>query len=201
MKDAFLNYSVNLLTNEYNYEGDLLDRVKYGLEIIYISVTKIFVILLLSIILGYFKETLLFTIFITPIKSVSYGIHAKKSWHCYVFSILLFMLLPSIFVNLNFTLIHKIFISIFSFISMIIYAPADTHKRPLVNKNHRNKLKLYSLLITSIYIVIIFVIKDNYIINLLIDALITQSLLINPLVYRLLNMPYNNYKAYQNGSC
>lgn len=196
MKDAFLNHSINLLKNEYNYDNDTLDRVKYGLEIIYIIVTKVSIILLISIALGLFKETLLFTLFITPIRTFAYGMHAKKSWHCYAFSIIFFMLIPYVFININFNLIQKLIFSLFAFISMLVYAPADTHKRPLVNKQHRKKLKVLSLLITSIYIIIIFNIKNNYITNLLIDALITESLLINPFIYKLLNMPYNNYKAY-----
>ena len=50
MKEVFLEHSLQLLNKEYHYQGDALDRVKYGLEVIYISITKMFVILLVSII-------------------------------------------------------------------------------------------------------------------------------------------------------
>ena len=46
MKKKFLNSSINILQKQYNYDNDTLDRVRYGLEVIYINVTKISVILL-----------------------------------------------------------------------------------------------------------------------------------------------------------
>ena len=139
MKEMFLKHSLNLLINEYNYKGDDIDRIKYGLEIIYIAVTKISVILLLSILFGVFKETFIFTLFITPIRTFAYGIHAKSSLDCYISSIIFFMLFPYIFINIEFNLLQKILLTLFAFISMIFYAPADTHKRPLINEKHRKK--------------------------------------------------------------
>ena len=107
------------------------------------------------------------------------------------------MLFPYIFINIEFSVIQKILLTLFAFISMIFYAPADTHKRPLINAKHRKKLKYSSLCITSIYVLLIFVLNNTYITNLLIDALLTESLLINPITYKLSNMPYNNYETYQ----
>jgi len=201
MKEIFLNYSLNLLKNEYSYSGDELDRVKYGLEIIYISITKISVILIVSLLFDFFIETLLFTIFITPIRTFAYGLHAKKGWHCYIFSILTFIIFPYLFINLNINAIQKILISLFVIVSMVLYSPADTHKRPIINVNQRKRLKLLSLIVCMIYTILIFVIKNNNLVNLIILALITESLLINPIIYKLLNMPYDNYKTYQKKRC
>ena len=50
---------LGLDSDKYNYDSDTLDRVKYGLEVIYINVTKISVILLTSLLFNVFKETLL----------------------------------------------------------------------------------------------------------------------------------------------
>ena len=56
MKEMFLNNSLNLLKKHYNYDSDTSDRVTYGLEVIYLSITKIVVILILSIIFNTFKR-------------------------------------------------------------------------------------------------------------------------------------------------
>lgn len=199
MKEIFVNKSISLIKKNYSYDNIMYERIRYGLEIIYLSVTKIFVILLVSYLLGMLKETIILIIFSTPLRNYSYGIHAKKSWHCYVSSILCFVLLPKLIINYNLSIILRIAISIYALTSMIIYAPADTHKRPIINTKHRRKLKFTSIIITLIYLFLAIVIYDNYICNLIYLALVVQSTAINPITYKIFKMPYNNYKAYQKG--
>lgn len=197
MKEVFLERSLQLLNKEYNYQGDDLDRVKYGLEVIYISITKMFVILLVSIIFKAFKETLLMIIFVNGLRTFAYGIHAKKSWHCYISSIICFVLSPMLFKFIEISIIQKILLSIICFISYVVFAPADTHKRPLINKEHRKKLKINALIVCSIYIAIIFISKNTLINNMIILSMITEMFVINPIIYKIFDMPYNNYMTYQ----
>lgn len=199
MKELFVNKSISLIKKNYSYNDIMYDRIRYGLEIIYLSITKIFVILLVSYLLGMLKETIILMIFSTPLRNYSYGIHAKKSWHCYVSSIFCFVLLPKLIINYNLSIILRITISIYALTSMIIYAPADTHKRPIINSNHRKKLKYTSIIITISYIFLTILINDNYICNLIYLALAIQSTAIIPITYKIFKMPYNNYKAYQKG--
>ncbi len=199
MKELFVNKSISLIKKNYSYNDIMYERIRYGLEIIYLSITKIFVILLVSYLLGMLKETIILMIFSTPLRNYSYGIHAKKSWHCYVSSIFCFVLLPKLIINYNLSIILRITISIYALTSMIIYAPADTHKRPIINTNHRKKLKYTSIIITISYIFLTILINDNYICNLIYLALVIQSTAIIPITYKIFKMPYNNYKAYQKG--
>ena len=197
MKEVFLEHSLQLLNKEYHYQGDDLDRVKYGLEVVYISSTKMVVILLVSLIFKAFKETLLMILFVNGLRTFAYGIHAKKSWHCYVSSIICFVLSPMLFKYIELNIIQKILISIICFISYAVFAPADTHKRPLINKKHRDKLKLNTLIVCSIYIAIIFISKNTLINNMIILSMITEMFVINPIIYKIFDMPYNNYMTYQ----
>ena len=199
MKELFVNKSISLIKKNYSYNDIMYERIRYGLEIIYLSITKIFVILLVSYLLGMLKETIILMIFSTPLRNYSYGIHAKKSWHCYVSSIFCFVLLPKLIINYNLSIILRITISIYALTSMIIYAPADTHKRPIINTNHRKKLKYTSIIITISYIFLTILINDNYICNFIYLALVIQSTAIIPITYKIFKMPYNNYKAYQKG--
>jgi len=197
MREKIVDKMLISLNNTYNYDNDTLERVKYGLEILYISITKMVVILLISISLGLLKESLLVILFSNFIRKYAYGIHAKKSWHCYVSSILVFIFLPLYFKKLSFSLIQKISISIICFIGYSLFAPADTHKRPLVNKKHRSKLKTNTLFVCSLYILIIFISNNTLINNMIILSMIAELFAINPIIYKLCDMPYNNYKTYQ----
>lgn len=197
MKDVIINKSLSLLNSTYNYNKNTLERVKYGLELIYISITKMIVILSISLFANMLKETIITIILFNGLRRYAYGIHAKKSIDCYISSTFIFVALPFIFILIKFSTIQKILISILSLISFILYAPADTHKRPLINEKHRKKLKIKTIIIGLIYILLIFIIKDTDIINLLLLSMIIESFVINPWIYKLFDMPYNNYKTYQ----
>ena len=116
MKELFLNNSINLLNKQYNYDNDTLDKVKYGLEVIYIILTKTTVILIISIIFNAFKETTLTMIFVNFLRIFAYGLHAKKSWHCYLSSTLCFVLIPKIFISIKISIIEKILVSFICYI-------------------------------------------------------------------------------------
>lgn len=197
MKDVVINKSLNILNNSYNYDNDTFDRVKYGLELLYISITKMIVILGISIIFNLLKETLLVILFSNGLRTFAYGIHAKKSWHCHISSITVFVILPFIFKSIYFSVLQKIIISIVCLISFALFAPADTHKRPLINKNHRKKLKIKTLLISLTYVLIIFVSSNVLVNNMIILSMIVECFAINPIIYKLCGMPYNNYMSYQ----
>ena len=82
-------------------------------------------------------------------------------------------------------------------ISMILWSPADTQKRPLIRKEHRKKCKIISTAVIIIYIVL-FVLKINHLINnAIIYASFIQSLFINPLFYKITKTQFNNYKYYR----
>ena len=71
MKELFVNKSISLIKKNYSYNDIMYERIRYGLEIIYLSITKIFVILLVSYILGMLKETIILMIFSTPLRNYS----------------------------------------------------------------------------------------------------------------------------------
>lgn len=80
--------------------------------------------------------------------------------------------------------------------SIILYAPADTYKRPLVNRKKRLKFKFLSCVITIVYIVLSLTIKNNFLANTFLLALVVEVMLILPITYKALKLPYNNYKNY-----
>ena len=49
MKEVFVSKSFNLIQAKYNYNQDDQDRIRYGLEIIYITLTKLFGIVMYQV--------------------------------------------------------------------------------------------------------------------------------------------------------
>lgn len=195
MKEVFLTNSVKFITKyNKNYSEDDLDKIKYGLEGLYLTFTKLVIIALISLILGIFKEVVLVLIFLNIIRYPAFGVHADKSITCLITSILTIVGMTFIIINTPINVLSKSIISFLCFIDYLLFAPADTVKRPLTNAKKRKYRKIASCILSIIYIILIFIIKDELISNIILTALIIEAFMINPYIYKLLGMPYNNYK-------
>lgn len=196
MKEFVLNKCMNIIKKEKNYDKTKLAEIKYGLEGMYLMITKLIIISIIAIILGIFKELLLFLLIYTFMRAPSFGIHASKSWICLISSTIIFIGIPIIMKNININATLKLIIGILSTIHICIYSPADTHKKPIVNKTRRKIYKILSTIISSIYIIISLIIKNQYIANCFLFSTLLQNILISPITYKIFKLPYNNYKTY-----
>lgn len=197
MKNFIISKSIQTVSSIYpEYDSVKIDEIRYGLESIYLSLTKVVVILFLTLLLGIFKEAILLLLFFNGLRSFGFGIHATKSWMCWVSSSILFIGFPYLCIYLDIALyIHYIIIGL-SILCFLLYAPADTKKRPLVRKNRRIKFKILTLLVAFIYICIFIFTDSTLLRNVITSAMFIESLLIHPLTYRMFHLPYKNYKGY-----
>lgn len=195
VKEKFIASVVNLAKRKKEYTEEEVAIMRYALEGIYLTFTKILVITLIAALLGLFKEYIWFVLLYTPIRSVSFGWHANTTKQCWVVSILAFILIPYTFSIITINKITKIILLTFSIFIFALYSPADTKKRPIVNKKRRLMFKVASLIITLVYCCYSFK-HSNLISNLMIASLLYQSLLINPLIYKITHQEFNNYKTY-----
>ncbi len=201
MKEKFLNNSIKRISKKYpDYDEEKLEVISYGLEALYITFTKSIVIFSIAFILGIIKEVFLILLFYNILRTTAFGMHAKKSSQCYVISVVFFIggALLCKYVDIN--IYVKMIIAILSFITIILYAPADTYKRPLLNEKKRKIYKIISIINSLIFIICIIAFRGNVISNYLVMGILDASLMIHPLMYRMFQLPYNNYKTY-NVSC
>ena len=197
MKKVFLNTCMKLITqNDPSINREKLEEIRYGLEGIYLTITKTIVIFTLTLLLGIFKEMLIMLIVFNILRTTGFGIHAKKSWQCWISSLTIFVILPYIAKQIIIPKIIKIILYILSLVVMFLFAPADTVKRPLINKKKRLIWKTLSVFNCLILSAISFYIKDNTISNLLLFGILIEVVLINPITYKIFKLPYNNYKTY-----
>ena len=196
MKNFVIDNCMNIIKNNTDYNKTKLAEIKYGLEGIYLTITKLIIISLLALMLGIFKELIIFLIIYNIMRSPSFGIHASKSWICLISSTISFIGLPLLMKTVTLNITTKLIIGIISIIGITLFSPADTHKRPIVNKKRRRTYKILSSLISITYIILSIIIKDNYISNSFFYATILQNIIISPITYKLFKMPYNNYKTY-----
>lgn len=184
MKEKVVNNVMVRINNNYNFDDIKLEEIKYGLLGLYSLITKTTAIIVLSLLLGFFKKFVIFLIFYSILRSVSFGCHAKTNFQCWIFSTLLLLGTPYLFSILKINILTKNILCIILFINFLIFSPADTDKRPMINKTRKMKFKFTSLIICTMYLFIIN--KLPSISNLIVASMFLEGLLINPLGYILM---------------
>lgn len=197
MQKKFISSSLRAIKRKYpEYSDEKLDELRYGLEGLYILVTKSVIIFGIAYLLGILWELIIFTVLYNIIRATSFGIHATKSWICLVSSLMIFIGATYLSTVLIIPTGTKIILGILTVIYIHIYSPADTKKRPIVSPKRRFVYKTVSTVIACIYAVLCVVITNDFLANSLLFALIIQCLMISPLTYKLSGQPYDNYKTY-----
>ena len=197
MKEKFINSSLSFIMKYQECDDLKIKKLKYGLEGIYSLIVKLTVVLIIAILTQTINSTLLFLLFYAGIRTFSFGWHAKSNIACWITTILIYNIIPLLIKNINIPNNIGYIILGISFISVLIWAPADTPKKPLIRKEQRRNCKLLAIVIIIIYTLIFIITENNIIKNAIIYALFIQFILINPLTYKLTNTQFNNYKYYQ----
>ena len=103
MKEVVIKNIMLSIRNNTDYTEQKLNEIKYGLESLYLTLTKIGVIYVISIILRTYKELSLIFLFYGILRLTGFGIHAKSTKECWIASILVFVPFPYV----KRPLIHK----------------------------------------------------------------------------------------------
>ncbi len=198
MKNIVINPLIRYIqANNPNYSDTKIAEIRYGLVSIYILITKLVFIFLLSILLNIENQVIFFTLIYTGIRSFSFGLHSNKSSYCLISSSIIFIGIPYLCSVIHLKSIIRGIIGCVSMIFIFLHSPADTHKRPIVNPTRRMVYKYLSTIIAIFYTSISILTSNSFIGNVLVGSLVLQCFIISPLVYKMLGHPYNNYLTYQ----
>lgn len=198
MKAVFINNSMNLIRKYYpNYSEVKLEELKYGLLGLYLLITKSIIIFGIALLLGIFKELLIFTIIYNILRAPSFGMHASKSWICLVASTTIFIFSTYLSVNALIPINIKVILGITGVILIFKNSPADTKKRPIVSLKRRKIYKLISTCIATTFVITSILISNNFLSNSFILALLIQCVFTSPTMYKICGETYDNYKSYQ----
>lgn len=197
MKDLLINSAMTNIKKYYSYDEVKLAEIRYGLASLYLLITKTVVIFSLAYILGFINPLLILMALYSILRLTGFGVHAKKSWHCWIASLITFLCLPYLSTILIINYKVKISLGMFCVILLGIFAPADTEKRPLINKKRRKIYKVISVLLGLLYIVLLTSTKTNIVNNCILFALILETIAVLPITYKLFGVKYNNYKNYK----
>ena len=190
MKNKIINSSLVLINKYYNYDDIKTKKLKYGLESLYLTITKMIVIIIISIFLKVTKELLLLSLFYGVLRLFMFGVHGKNSLQCWILSITIFISVPLLIKYIYIPKLYMIFIYIFLFLLINKYAPSSTEKRVLKNKSKKRFLKYASLFTSTLYMLIITYFANDYFSNILFYSILLSTIFILPITYKLMGVKY-----------
>lgn len=196
MKKIVLGNIMNFIKKNGDYSEEKLAIINYGLEGLYLTFSKLIIIIAIAIILNIVKEVIIFLLIYNLIRMTSFGLHATKSWICLISSTLIFIGFPILCQYMNIDNNLKLIVGLILILFIYKNAPADTKKRPIVSRNRRLFFKYTSTFIAIIFVYCAVLINNNFLSNCFLFALLVQTFMISPFVYKIFNLPYNNYIDY-----
>lgn len=201
MIEKICTYIVNQMRKQMpDIDDEKAEIITYGIELIIGEIPKIFLLFVLSFILGIGWYTVFAYVALIPYRASSGGFHLKTHIGCIIGSSVFYygIVYLSKFIILN--LVQKYIIIgialVFGVIMVSLYAPADTENIPIISKKERKRKKILSYTTLVLTLTASVFIKDSIISNILIFVVIVQSFMISRLAYLLTNNKYG-YKVYQ----
>lgn len=191
MKEVFLKHSLQLITANREWDEESLEKIRYGLEGIYLTIVKLVILLALAIILNIERLFLINLVFFNILRFFAFGVHARNSTQCLITSTVMFIIFPILSTSIDFPLPVQIIIASICVLLFLLYAPADTHKRPQKNRKKRQFRKAFAVTIAIIYVLLIIMLKDLN--QIILCSLMTETIMILPITYRILGVPYKNH--------
>lgn len=196
VKNYIIGHCINIVNYDNRFDETKLAEIKYGLEGLYLQLSKLIIISIIAILLNVFKELVILLLIYNIIRSTSFGLHATKSWICLVSSTLIFIGSTLLAKYLVIPMYIKSIISVILIYFIFKNSPADTKKKPIVNPKRRLFYKYCSTFIAIVFAYLSILIHNNFLSNCFILSLLVQSFMISPAIYKLFGLPYNNYLNY-----
>ena len=147
MIDTICTFLTNRIRKEMpEIDDERAEVINYGLQNIVGEIPKIFLLFIISFILGMLKEVLFMFIVLTPYRGASGGFHLKTHLGCIVGTTAFYcgiVLLSQHVILDDITKYILIGISwIFGMFMIKLYAPADTENVPILSKKDRKPINI-----------------------------------------------------------
>lgn len=199
MTHTFTFFLLNKIQAKKYMTEDEYENVAYSLEIFLINIFKTVQVYVIAYLLGVLFETFIMNLPYVLLRWHAGGWHAKSTINCSIFGITTFVGIPFILQKMDFSLsfFWMTILSLVILCCVLLYAPADTEKNPLVSVSERKRKRIFSFLsaLFAIFIAVFFV--NNEIGTLMITGLFVEIIMIHPLFYKLNKRSYKNYENYQ----
>ena len=204
MVDTICTFLTNRIRKEMpEIDDERAEVINYGLQNIVGEIPKIFLLFIIALVLGMFKEVLFMFLVLTPYRGASGGFHLKTHLGCIIGTTAFYCGIVFLSQHIILEDITKYILTgiswIFGMFMIKLYAPADTENVPILSKKDRKRKQMIAYITYSIGLMAAVLIQDNVISNILLFGNLLQTLTITKLAYRLTKNKYG-YEVYGDAS-
>lgn len=151
----------NYLKRELNLDEDKRSIIEYGIFSLCHILISILLVVIFGLIFNVIIEALIISFTIAVLRKFSGGAHASTPVNCSVYGILISIIPACIIKNINLNSIYifiaGVLIYIISFKIIYKLAPVDSPNKPIKKKEKIKRLKRGSIIILSIYMILVFI--------------------------------------------
>lgn len=180
-------------SNDPSIDEEKSEIIYYGLQNMIGELPKGIAILIIAAVLGVLKLVLLGSAVMLIYRGFAGGVHLKTHISCLITSTILVVgstYFAKEFIYENTFWVYTL-LFVFNFIMAMMYAPADTENRPIMKESQMKRQKVESvLMVTTVYIICTFIIKERVLTNLFMYMITSESLMITPLAYKIFHNKY-----------
>ena len=170
---------------------DKTNLITYGAEILLGSIVKILLVVILSSLLGILKETFVIVMAAGFFRLLTGGVHATAYYRCLLLSLVVFLSLGYLLdvglywiVSLNSLYLAPIVL--IGLYWVICYAPVPPDNKPLENDQDFKNRKIYSILVYSGIIALLYIILNWLTLAMVIGAT-WQAFTLTPTGYKVIS--------------
>ena len=197
MIEKICTYIVNQMRKQMpDIDDEKAEIITYGIELIIGEIPKIFLLFVLSFILGIGWYTVFAYVALIPYRASSGGFHLKTHIGCIIYTLILYSGSALLGKYIILTGIAKYIIAFvfwtFCMIMLKLYAPADTENVPILRKKERRQKKIISYIILTVEFIIAVVINNSIIAGVIIFGDFIQTLTITRLAYKITDNKYGH---------
>lgn len=197
LTEKFVNFATMKLNKNLKKDGLELMKMKLGVEIICINITKFIIVFAVAALLGLIKEAIFMCLIFGSVRRSGFGLHAKNSIVCTMVTLLMFV--GGSYVSYSIRMNNYLIFGVFLVLNLLLfkYAPGDTENHPILGKKLRQKLKKETV-IAGIALMILAMIVPSQLIKSLITLSVSYEVIsILPITYKIFNRGYKNYEKFE----
>ena len=184
---------LNVVTNVSDYFAQKLDydettyqKFRYGFGILYYTLTKTAVLIIIALALGIWKEILILLGAYTFVRLFGFGVHMHDSIKCTIVGTVLFLGGTYLGINIDLNMISYSVIFAVSLVLCFLYAPMPTAKRP-INWQNRRKFKLLSMIAVVMLFLLVVYLQPGIASNLISIGVLLEMLNILPVTSKIVD--------------
>lgn len=152
------------LVNILECSDNMVARYAYSIEILLLLIATMTLVILLALLLGTIKSTLIFLAIFAPLRCIGGGVHMSSGNRCILISTLIFVTFGYLS---NFTIPDSYLTALviaalcLGIYTTVKWVPAGTHKLTITDVKIRNTRKVYMSIVLIIYSAVALIMMHN----------------------------------------